>query len=148
MERALEDGQADLTTRLGAHRERTRARLWQGQVLVDWEADEVAGGCLLRPGLVRRLLALHATLAAGSRQSIVLRADGRVVSALSPRHARLAERLGQAPDVRLHLRFDGPNGIYTGGEETYRVGGAVLLRVTAEVRPRPPASAQTSPAPS
>jgi hypothetical protein len=148
MERALDDGQADLTTRLGAHREHARARLWQGQVLVDWEADEVAGGCLLRPALVRRLLALHATLEAGSAHSIGLRADGRIVCALSPRHAQFAERLGPLPELRLRLRFEGPHGAYSGGEETYRVGGSVLLRVTAQVCPAPPGSARTSPAPS
>src|SRR4029453_18460443 len=60
MQSTLADADAELVMVLGGHREVTQARLWQGKVLVDWEADEQAGGCLLRPELVRRLIALHA----------------------------------------------------------------------------------------
>ena len=45
VERALADGDATLSTELGDHRETTNARLWRGQVLVDWEPDSQAGGC-------------------------------------------------------------------------------------------------------
>lgn len=110
---------------------------------MDWERDDVAGGCLLRPALIRRLLALHATVERPTPDLVRVRAAARIVSALSPRHARLLERLGQPAELQLRLRF--AHGVYTGGEEAYRVGRAVLLRLTARVWP-PQALAQTPPA--
>ncbi len=150
MEEAVADGYADLTLSMGGSDESSTARLWQGQVLVDWERDEVAGGCLLRPPLVRKLLALHAAVAA-QPDGLGVTAAPRVVAALSPRHAGLALQLGEPPELRLVLRFDGPMGAYRGGEETYlvRSGGrvaTVLLRLTARVRPRPtPGASERTP---
>ena len=154
MEQALDNADAELTTRLGVHHEQASARVWHGQVLVDWQADDAAGGCLLRPALVRRLLALHARVEGEGRPWVDVRAHGSMVTALSQRHAQLAARLGRTPELRLRLRFDGPGGAYTGGDETYRAGpgerGEVFLHLTARVRPRsaPPGSERTSPAPS
>jgi hypothetical protein len=154
VEAALADADADLSTDLGGHRETTRARLWRGQVLVDWEPDHTAGGCLLRPDLLRRLVALHAQI---DTEADVLRitAPGRVVVALSPEHADLVSRLGGAHRVELRavLRFDTEN--YLGGQETYYLlehgQRAALLRLTAGVQPRIPSarigSRHTSPAP-
>jgi hypothetical protein len=149
MEAALVDADAELTTILGGHRESVQARLWRGQVLVDWEPDESAGGCLLHPQLVRRLLALHAT-ATVERSTLTLQAPGRTVAALSPAHAELVSRLGGARRIALTARLRFPNGSYTGGEEAYQVvhqGKTIpLLRLTAEVRPKA-ASPRTSPVP-
>src|ERR1700716_453689 len=91
VEAALADADADLSTDLGGHRELTSARLWRGQVLVDWEPDPQAGGCLLRPALLRRLIALHAEVV---REDAGLRinAPGRVVAGLSAEHADLVTR--------------------------------------------------------
>src|ERR1700736_31409 len=102
VEAALADGDAELSTDLGGHHELTRARLWRNQVLVDWEPDPQAGGCLLRPDLVRRLVALHARVeqvADGLRIS----APGRIVAALSAEHADLVTRLGGARRVEMWL---------------------------------------------
>jgi hypothetical protein len=154
VEAALADADASLSTDLGGHRETTVARLWRGQVLVDWEPDRTAGGCLLRPDLLRRLVALHAQI---DTEPDVLRiiAPGRVMAALSPEHADLVSRLGGARRVELRatLRFDGDR--YLGGHETYflieRGQRVALVRLTAEVRTRSaPArtgSRRTSPAP-
>jgi hypothetical protein len=154
VEAALADSDASLSTDLGGHRETTVARLWRGQVLVDWEPDRTAGGCLLRPDLLRRLLALHAQV---DTEPEVLRiiAPGRVVAALSPEHADLVSRLGGARRVELRatLRFDRDR--YLGGQETYylveRGQRVALVRLTAEVRARAPAprtaSRRRSPAP-
>jgi hypothetical protein len=149
MELPLADGEAQLRTSLGTHAELTTARLWRGEVLVDWEPDDSAGGCLLRPALVRRLLALHARVEGANSPEVRVRADRRLLAALSRRHAELADRLGPTAELRLRLCFDDPDGAYTGGEETYGVGSAVLLRLTARVRvsPLPPGSGRTSPAP-
>jgi hypothetical protein len=111
-------------------------------VLVDWERDEAAGGCLLRPQLVRRLLLLKARAEwhAPSRE-LRLRATSRLVLALSPAHAQLVSRLGDLPELRVVLRFAGGSGDYLGGEEQYRVAlpvrreGPVLLRLVVRVRP-------------
>src|SRR5579859_2112828 len=99
---ALADADADLATDLGGHHEITSARLWRNQVLVDWEPDPQAGGCLLRPDLVRRLVALHARIeqvADGLRIS----APGRIVAGLSAEHADLVTRLGGARRVEMRL---------------------------------------------
>jgi hypothetical protein len=149
---ALLDADAELSTDLGDHHEVTVARLWRNQVLVDWEPDPQAGGCLLRPDLLRRLVALHASVES-SADSVRITAPGRVVAALSDEHADLVARLGGARHVemRARLRFEGA--AYRGGQETYYVleGGTrvALLRLTADVRPRPvrAASPRTSPAP-
>src|SRR5438552_19171761 len=97
---ALADADADLSTDLGGHHEQTSARLWRGQVLVDWEPDPRAGGCLLRPTLLRRLIALHAHV---EHEADVLKisAPGRVVTGLSSEHADLVARLGGARRVEL-----------------------------------------------
>jgi hypothetical protein len=139
VEAALADADADLTTDLGGHQEVTAARLWRGQVLVDWEPEAMAGGSLLRVDLLRRLVALGASV---ELDTDVLRivAAGRVVAALSDEHAGLVKRLGGVRKVELRatLRFDA--GAYRGGNETYvlieRGQRVPLLRVTADVRPR------------
>ncbi len=154
VEAALANADAELTTDLGGHRELTSARLWRGQVLVDWEPDSQAGGCLLRPALLRRLIALHAAV---EHEGAVLRisAPGRIVAGLSAEHADLVARLGGARRVELRatLRFEGS--VYRGGDETYflveRGQRQTLVRVGADVRPRlsgsPEASPRRSPAP-
>src|SRR5262249_45158961 len=100
VERALQDGQARLSTEIGDHHEVTEARLWRGQVLVEWEPDARAGGCLLRPDLLRRMLALHADVTS-AEDGLGLRAPGRVVAALSPHHADLVRRVGGPRKVEL-----------------------------------------------
>jgi hypothetical protein len=154
VEAALADADAELSTDLGGHHELTTARLWRGQVLVDWEPDPQAGGCLLRPALLRRLIALHAAV---EHEDGVLRisAPGRIVAGLSAEHADLVARLGGARRVELRatLRFEGS--VYRGGDETYflveRGQRQTLVRVGADVRPRlsgsPEASPRRSPAP-
>jgi hypothetical protein len=154
VEAALADADADLSTDLGGHHELTSARLWRGQVLVDWEPDSQAGGCLLRLALLRRLVALHANV---QDEDGVLRisAPGRIVAGLSAEHADLVTRLGGARRVQLlaTLRFEGV--VYRGGDETYylieRGQRQALLRVSADVRPRvgraPEVSPRRSPAP-
>jgi hypothetical protein len=154
MASTLADADAELVTVLGGHREATQARLWQGKVLVDWEPDEQAGGCLLRPALVRRLLALHAdaTLLAAESE-LRLRASGRIVSALSETHAQLVNQLGGAARVELRARLRFGAGGYEGGDEVYSVVDRgrplAVVRLTASVRRRAahPGSPHTSPAP-
>lgn len=139
VETTVQDADAALSTDLADHREHTSARLWRGQVLVDWEPDPHAGGCLVRPALLRRLLALHAT-ASWLQDGLTFRASGRVVAALSPEHADLVRRLGGARVVELQLKLRFDDGQYVGGDETYMVverGARVpLLRLRAEVRSR------------
>jgi len=154
VEAATADADADLSVDLGGQREQSSARLWRGQVLVDWEPDPQAGGCLLRPALLRRLIALHATV---EQKNDVVRisAAGRIVAGLSAEHADLVTRLGGARRVELQatLRFDGA--VYRGGDEIYflveRGQRQALVRVSADVRPRisrgPEASPRTSRAP-
>jgi len=154
MEAALADADADLATDLGGHRELTSARLWRGQVLVDWEPDPQAGGCLLRPGMLRRLIALHADV---EDDGDVLRisAPGRIVAGLSAEHADLVGRLGGVRRVELRAALQFAGGVYRGGNETYylvdRGQRQGLLRLSADVRPRlgqvPELSPRTSPAP-
>jgi hypothetical protein len=150
VEAALADADAELTTDLGGHHEVTSARLWRGQVLVDWEPDLQAGGCLLRPIMLRRLIALHADVR-NEPDVVRITAPGRVVAALSGEHADLVARLGGARRVELRatLRFEGD--VYRGGDETYylvveRAQRQGLLRLSADVRPQI-ASPRTSPAP-
>jgi hypothetical protein len=154
VEATLADADANLATDLGGHREQTSARLWRGQVLVDWEPDPQAGGCLLRPTLLRRLIALHAD-AVSEGAELRISAPGRIVAGLSAEHADLVARLGGARRVELRatLRFE--SAIYRGGEETYylveRGQRQRLVRVSADVRPRlgrpPEGSPRRSPAP-
>jgi hypothetical protein len=136
---AVEDAHATLSTEVGGHHEVAAVRLWRGQVLVDWEPDDHAGGCLLRPALLQRLIALHATTVR-SAQTVTLTAPGRVVAALSPSHADLVRRLGGARRVELRVALRFGDGAYLGGEEAYSVleGGkrVTLLRLRAEVRSR------------
>jgi hypothetical protein len=152
MEAAVADADAELTTVLGGQRDSVRARLWRGQVLVDWEPDELAGGCLLRPALIRRLIALHADTAL-KNDELRLNAPGRSVAALSSEHAELVARMGGARRITLQARLRFADGVYRGGEEAYVVvsqgRSAPLLRLIADVRPRAtqPASPRTSPAP-
>ena len=149
MQAALANAEADVITELGAHRETARARLWQGQVLIDWEPDQLAGGCLLRPALVERLVALHAQVSEAPGE---LRIDvpGRIVAGLSEEHAELVKQLGGARRLamRAMLRL-ADDGVYQGGEEVYDViqrgVHAPLLRL--QVRVARPASPRTSPAP-
>jgi hypothetical protein len=140
IEQALDDGDATLSIRLGDHHETATARLWRGQVLVDWEPDLQAGGCLLRVAQLRRLIALHAQVSLADR-AVTLRAPGRVVAGLSAEHADLVRRLGGARRVELDVKLVFANGSYSGGVETYHVvdGGQrlPLLSVRAEVRVRP-----------
>jgi hypothetical protein len=139
VERALEDGDATLSIHLGDHHETATARLWRGQVLIDWEPDLQAGGCLLRVALLRRLIALHARVAL-SDNALTLQAAGRVVASLSAAHADLVRRLGGAGRVELLVKLDFADGIYSGGDEVYHVVGrgrrVPLVRVCAEVRLR------------
>jgi hypothetical protein len=152
VEAALADADADLSTDLGDHHEVTHARLWRNQVLVDWEPDPQAGGSLLRPDLLRRLVALHAQVEPVG-DGLQITAQGRVVAALSAEHADLVARLGGARrvEMRATLCFEGD--VYRGGQETYylveRGQRVALLRLTANVRPRTvrEASRRTSPAP-
>jgi len=152
VEAALADSDAELSTDLGDQHEVTRARLWRNQVLVDWEPDAQAGGTLLRPELIRRLVALHARVEYGA-DAVRISAPGRVVAALSPEHADLVARLGGVGrvEMRATLRFEGQ--AYRGGHETYylieRGQRLPLLRLTADVRPRSvhAGSPRTSPAP-
>src|SRR5689334_1997947 len=58
---ALVDADIDLAVEVAGLVEQSKARAWKGQVLVEWERDEDAGGCLLRPDLIERLLKLGAT---------------------------------------------------------------------------------------
>jgi hypothetical protein len=152
IEAALGDADARLSMDLGDRREVTSARLWRGQVLVDWEADAQAGDCLLRVELVRQLVSLRAqTRFAGD--DLLIQAPGRMVAALSREHAALVRRLGGARRVEmtLHLRF--VDDAYVGGEEVYslveRSRHVPLLRLMAEVAVRTPrtGSPRTSPAP-
>ena len=146
VEAATLDSEVELTTQLGGQRELAHARLWRGQVLIDWEVDDQAGGCLVRPELLRRLVALGAQVQT-MRDSVQLRASGRALAALSAQHADLVRRLGGAErvEMRATLRFAGEQ--YRGGEELYAVGGGPraqpLLRLMATVRS---ASPRTSPA--
>lgn len=152
VEAALVDADADLSTDLGDHHEVTPARLWRNQVLVDWEPDPQAGGCLLRPDLLRRLVALSARVET-TADGIRLSAPGRVVAALSAEHADLVSRLGgsRRVEMRAVLNFEGQ--VYRGGQETYylveRGRRLPLLQLSADVRPRPvrEGSRRTSPAP-
>ncbi len=154
VEAALVDADARLSTDLGDRREVTTARLWHGQVLVDWEADAQAGDCLLRVELLRRLIELHAQTRFEGTE-LVVQSPGRIVAALSPEHAALVRRLGGARRVEmtLRLRFSADAETYVGGEEVYALverGRRVpLLRLVAEVAVRAPraASPRTSPAP-
>src|SRR6266849_5976600 len=137
VEATLADADADLSTDLGGHRELTSARVWRGQVLVDWEPDPQAGGCLLRPALLRRLIALHAEVLREDG-ALHINAPGRIVAGLSADHADLVARLGGARRVELRatLRFEGS--VYRGGEETYylieRGQRQGVLRLSADVR--------------
>jgi len=148
VESALRDGRAQITTTLGGVREVTQARLWQGRVLVDWEPDEAAGGCLLHTSLARRLVSLHARVEQQPDQLSIF-ASGQVVAALSPHHADLVRRLSgrqrRSLELRLRLRFEA--GQYVGGEESYfvveRGRRVLLLRLEADVQ----TSGRTSPAP-
>jgi hypothetical protein len=154
VEAALANADVELTTDLGGHHENTTARLWRGQVLVDWEPDPAAGGCLLRAALLRRLVDLNAQVELeGDGLRIV--APGRIVAGLSAEHAGLVKRLGGARRVELReiLNFDEQG--YRGGQETYflveRGQRVPLLSVIVRIRPRAPeagaGSPRTSPAP-
>ena len=94
---------------------------------------------MLRPFLLRRLLALHAQISA-IQDGVRIIAPGRVVAGLSAAHTDLVDRLGGVRRIQLEvdLRFAGEK--YRGGRETYFLaehGRRVpLLRVTAEVRLR------------
>jgi hypothetical protein len=149
IETALADADARLETDIGGHVERTTARLWRGQVLVDWEPDPQAGDCLLRVDLLRRLIALHAT-ATIEPDRLRIAAPGRIVAGVSAEHADLVKRMGGARRIELRLNLRFKDGAYGGGEETYllveRGKPQVLLALKAEVTARA-ASPRTSPAP-
>src|SRR5207244_10719858 len=102
VEAALVDADASLLIDIGGHHEATSVRLWQGSVLVDWEPDMHAGGCLLRPFLLRRLLALHAQISA-LQDGVRIIAPGRVVAGLSAAHTDLVDRLGGARRIQLDV---------------------------------------------
>jgi hypothetical protein len=136
---AVLNADATLSTDVGGHQELTHVRLWRGQVLVDWEPDAQAGGCLLRPELLRRLIALHAS-ARSTDESLTLTASGRVVASLSPAHGDLVRRLGGARRVELRIVLLFGGGEYRGGDETYYVRERgkelTLLRLRAQVSSR------------
>jgi hypothetical protein len=152
VEVALLDADARLSTDLGDRQEVTTARLWRGQVLVDWEADTQAGDCLLRVDLLRRLVALRARIRFAG-DDLLVQAPGRSVAALSSEHAALVRRLGGARRVELTIRLRFAAKTYVGGEEIYslveRSRHVPLLRLIAEVSVRTPraTSPRTSPAP-
>jgi hypothetical protein len=152
MQSTLADADAELVTVLGGHREVTRARLWQGKVLVDWEPDDRAGDCLLRPELLGRLIALHAD-ARVRADELRIRAHGRIVAGLTQAHHDLVAQLGGASRVELRARLRFQGGVYRTGEESYAVveGGrrveVLELNVRLERRAAPAASPRTSPAP-
>lgn len=148
---ALEDADARLVTDLGGSREVTSARLWRGQVLVDWQPDEQAGGSLLRVELLRALVASGAKTSVATNE-VTLEVPGRLVVALSEHHARLVQQLGGARRLALTIRLRFVAGQYVGGQETYALVAqrrpSPLLQLTADVRVRAPrASRHTSPAP-
>ncbi len=152
MDAVLQNAEGDLTVQMGGLTEPSRVHVWQGQVLVDWERDEEAGGCLLRPALVRRLVQLGARLEARDDCHRIV-GSAPVVAALSPYHQRLASQLGRPPALELTLRLDALGGAYLGGEERYLVrgpgGASTMLLLTARLRPRPPSpSPRTPPGPS
>jgi hypothetical protein len=149
---ALQDADVQLTTDLGDRHEVTSARLWRGQVLIDWEPDAQAGDCLLRASLLRRLIEAGAqTRFAGD--DLLVQAPGRIVAALSSEHAALVRQLGGARRIEMLVRLRFDNGVYVGGQETYslvqRGRHVPLLRLTAEVKVRTSraTSQRTSPAP-
>lgn len=153
VEAALADGDARLSTVLGAHlQEVTHVRLWRGQVLVDWEPDAEAGDCLFRPALLRRLVLLDARVTL-KPNALELHASERMVAALSARHAELVQSLRHVGrfDLSVRLRFE---------QQTYREGlemhtlirnghHIALMRLEADVKVRAPraASPNTSPLP-
>ena len=120
MDATLADAYAELITTLGGQEVHTEVRLWRGQVLIDWEADDAAGGCLLRPALVTRLLALHAQVSAEADE-LRLRASGNIVAGLSAQHKQLVAQLGGAGHVEMRAALHFQDGRYTGGEERYAV---------------------------
>lgn len=144
----VQDADATLEIAIGGLTETTRVRLWRGQVLVDWEPDDEAGDCLLRPDLVRRLATLGASAEASAR-GLRVRANSRVVARLSHRHAAFVAQVAAPAALRMDLYFDGDQGVYLGGSETYAVSGsdASLLTLRASVERRPPrgTSEQTAP---
>jgi len=152
VEAALLDADARLSTDLGDRQEVTMARLWRGQVLVDWEPDAQAGDCLLRAELLRRLVELHAQ-ARFAGDDVLVQAPGLLVAALSGDHAALVRRLGGARRLEMAIRLRFVDNAYVGGEETYslveRGRRVALLRLTADVTVRQPREAwpRTSPAP-
>lgn len=138
MEASLTDAEVHLKIEIGGLREESIARVWQGQVLVDWERDDDAGGCLLRPHLVRRLVELGGRLVEETPTRLRLRGAPRVVAALGPGHAGLATGLARSPAIEVTLMRDDA-GTYLGGTEEYRLAGrqgAPLMRLEARVRPR------------
>jgi hypothetical protein len=141
VETALLDADATLWTELGEQREQSTARLWRGQVLIDWEPDGRAGDCLLRPELLRRLLALHAR-SSFEAETWQLVTPGHIVAGLSPEHADLVRQLGGERRVELVARLRFEAGVYRGGEETYRLvqtgrrDRVAVLRLGADVRIR------------
>jgi hypothetical protein len=152
MQSTLADADAELVTVLGGHREVTRARVWQGKVLVDWEPDDRAGDCLLRPKLLARLTALHAG-ASVRDEELRIRAHGRIVAGLSDAHRDLVAQLGGTARVELRARLRFRGGSYRTGEESYEVverGRRVevlKLSVRLERRVAAAESPRTSPAP-
>ena len=136
LDAALLDADATLCTDLGGQQELTNVRLWRGQVLIDWEPDAQAGGCLLRAALVRRLVTLDARVEFVA-EDLFVEASGRIVAALSPDHAALVRQLGGARRVQLTARLRFVDGDYRGGEETYflaeRGRRIPLVRLTAAV---------------
>jgi hypothetical protein len=152
VEAALANSEARLSVELGGHRESTTARLWQGRVLVDWEPDNQAGDCLLRPQLLRRLVTLgaHPRITPGELR---LAASGPIVSALTQGHAELVRQLGGARRIELTIVMSFTDGRYVGGRETYfliqRGHHVPLMRIDAELRAAssaPEVSPRTSPA--
>lgn len=145
MEAALVDANADISVTLGGLTETTRARIVQGRVLVEWEPDDSAGGVLLRPVLVRRLLALNARVRVAPH-NVLLQTPPRVMRALSPAHAALADRFParRAPELLVRLRFAPASGDYQGGDETYSVSGVCVLTVSVRLQPRGSQSVATN----
>jgi hypothetical protein len=151
VESALDDADVQLATDLGGRQELTSARVWHGDVLVDWLPDPLAGDCLLHTALLRQLLDLGGRVSY-ENQGVVVSAPGRAVASLSDHHASLVRRLGGARRITLTLRLRFSQGAYLGGEETFSLANGrrpnPLLRLSVDVRVRQGrASPRTSPAP-
>ena len=148
VERAAADADATLSTDIGSHRERTAARLWKGQVLVDWEPDPTTGDILLRPELLRRLVAFTRT---SRSREVICRSRRRggswrvSVRSMPSWSSVWAARGGSSCRMTLRLRGRDLSRRRRGVSAGRARSGAVAVEVSAEVTARE-GSPRTSPA--